>query len=187
MKKRIIVAITGASGSIYAKTLIDVLTSLEWETEIVITQTGQKVFSYECGEEALNFPAGANVHDNGNLFSSLASGSLRTEGMVVVPCSMNTLGLIAAGTGDHLLARAAQVTLKERRKLLIVPREMPYSIIHLENMLRVARAGGIILPPSPGFYHHPQSIQDLVQHVVGKILDLFDIEHSLYRRWEGKD
>lgn len=185
MTKRIIVGLTGASGSVYALTLINVLALMDWQIELVMTPTGEKVLAYETGSDRMTFPKNVHIHENTNLFSSLASGSYRTHGMVVIPCSMNTLGLMATGTGDHLLARAAQVTLKERNPLVVVPREMPYNIIHLENMLRLARAGATIMPASPGFYHHPQEIQDLVNHVVGRVLDQFGIEHTLFERWSG--
>ncbi|HBW37675.1 UbiX family flavin prenyltransferase [Desulfosporosinus sp. BICA1-9] len=185
MTKRIVVGITGASGSIYAYTLIETLAAMGWDVEVILTQIGEKVLAYECGVEIKAFSSGIHVHAIDDLFSSLASGSFRNDGMVVIPCSMNTLGLLANGIGDNLLARAAQVMLKERRPLVVVPREMPYNIIHLENMLRLARAGGIILPASPGFYHHPQSMDDLVRHVVGRVLDQLGIEHTLYKRWEG--
>ena len=185
MTKRIIVGLTGASGSVYALTLINVLALMDWQIELVMTPTGEKVLAYETGSDRTTFPRNVHIHENANLFSSLASGSYRTRGMVVIPCTMNTLGLMATGTGDHLLARAAQVTLKERHPLVVVPREMPYNVIHLENMLRLARAGATIMPASPGFYHHPQEIQDLVNHVVGRVLDQFGIEHSLFKRWSG--
>ena len=185
MGKRIVVGLTGASGSIYALNLINSLAALNWQVELIMTSAGEKVLAYETGIARKDLPQNINIHDNSNLFSALASGSFRTEGMVVVPCSMNTLGLMASGTGDHLLARAAQVMLKERRQLIVVPREMPYNIINLENMLRLARAGAVIMPASPGFYHQPREMQDLINHVVGKILDLLDIEHSLYERWSG--
>lgn len=185
MTRRIVVGVTGASGSIYAYTLIEVLASMGFAVDVVLTNMGEKVLRYECGVGIDGFSSQVRLHAIDDLFSPLASGSYRTDGMVVVPCSMNTLGLLAAGTGEHLLARAAQVTLKERKPLVVVPREMPYNVIHLENMLRLARAGGIILPASPGFYHLPENMGDLIGHVVGRILDQFAIEHSLYKRWEG--
>ncbi|MDQ7096959.1 UbiX family flavin prenyltransferase [Desulfosporosinus sp. PR] len=185
MSKRLIVGLTGASGSVYALSLINTLALMDWQIELVMTPTGEKVLAYETGADRSALPQNVTIHENTNLFSSLASGSYRTSGMVVIPCSMNTLGLMATGTGDHLLARAAQVTLKERHPLVVVPREMPYNIIHLENMLRLARAGATIMPASPGFYHHPQQIQDLVNHVVGRVLDQFGIEHTLFERWSG--
>jgi len=161
------------------------LAELDWQVELVMSDTGEKVLTYETGVERAALPDNVRIHENTNLFSSLASGSYRTHGMVVIPCSMNTLGLMATGTGDQLLARAAQVTLKERRPLVVVPREMPYNIIHLENMLRLARAGATIMPASPGFYHHPETMQDLVKHVAGRVLDQFGIEHTLFERWSG--
>jgi 4-hydroxy-3-polyprenylbenzoate decarboxylase len=183
--KRMIIGLTGASGSIYALTLIKVLAAMDWEVELVMSSTGEKVLTYETGIERAALPENVHIHEDTNLFSSLSSGSFRTQGMVVIPCSMNTLGLMATGTGDHLLARAAQVTLKERRPLVVVPREMPYNIIHLENMLRLARAGATIMPASPGFYHRPAEIQDLINHVVGRVLDQFGIEHTLFQPWSG--
>jgi len=185
VRKQLIIGLTGASGSIYALTLMKVLTEMDWQVELVMSQTGEKVLTYETGVERAALPDNVRIHENTNLFSSLASGSYRTHGMVVIPCSMNTLGLMATGTGDQLLARAAQVTLKERRPLVVVQREMPYNIIHLENMLRLARAGATIMPASPGFYHHPETMQDLVNHVVGRVLDQFGIEHTLFERWSG--
>ncbi|MDI6879674.1 MAG: UbiX family flavin prenyltransferase [Desulfitobacteriaceae bacterium] len=190
MAKHIIVGMTGASGAIYGYTLITALLSMGFEVDGIVTQAGEKVLAYE-GEEFL--PEGGltalgsefRLHAVDDLFSPLASGSYPVAGMAVIPCSMNTLGLLAHGVGDSLLARAAQVTLKERRPLIVVPREMPYGIIQLENMLRLARAGAVILPASPGFYHHPESIHDLVNHVVGRVLDQFGIEHQLYPRWQG--
>jgi len=185
VSKNLIVGMTGASGSIYALTLINALAAMDWQVELVMSPTGEQILTYETGITRTAFPGNVHIHENTNLFSALASGSYRTQGMVVIPCSMNTLGLMATGTGDHLLARAAQVTLKERRPLVVVPREMPYNMIHLENMLRLARAGATIMPASPGFYHHPKGIQDLVNHVVGRVLDQFGIEHTLFERWSG--
>lgn len=185
MKKRLVIGLTGASGSIYAYSMMKVLALTDWQVELVMTTTGEKVLAYETGVQRVALPENVNIHENSNLFSSLASGSFQTVGMAVIPCSMNTLGLMASGTGDHLLARAAQVTLKERRPLVVVPREMPYNIIYMENMLRLARAGATIMPASPGFYHHPKEMQDLIDHVVGRVLDQFGIEHTLYERWSG--
>ena len=185
MTKRIVVGITGASGAPYAKRLVEVLAQAGVSVELIMTKTGEQVFNYECETDAAWPPEGVTRHANSNLFSPLASGSYRVNGMVVIPCSLNTLGLIASGTGDNLLARVAQVTLKELRPLIVVPREMPLNIIHLENMLRLARAGGVIMPAAPGFYHRPAMVSDLIDHVVGKVLDLLGLEHNLYRRWEG--
>jgi len=184
-KKRIVVGITGASGSLYALQLIKHLVALNQEIHVIMTQAGSKVLKHEC-PWFKGFPPEVYVHSNTNLFSPLASGSFVTDGMVIVPCSMNTLGLLAGGLGDTLITRAGQVALKENKPLIVVPREMPYNIIHLENMLRLARSGGIILPASPPFYHHPQSIEELVDSVVSRILDHLHIEHSIGKRWEGK-
>lgn len=183
MKKRIIVGITGASGALYGKNILHHLIDLGHEVHAVLSEMGWKVMKYECGMDNCNFPPGVIVHPNDDLFAPIASGSFKTNAMVIVPCSMNTLSLIATGTGNTLLCRAAQVTLKEKRPLIVVPRETPYNTIHLENMLRLSRAGGIILPASPGFYYNPKTIEDLSDYIVGKIFDLLDIEHSLYKRW----
>lgn len=180
-----VVGVTGASGSVYAYSLLRTLVSLDWLVEGIATPMGERVFAYECGMPVDHAEAKVHWQANDDLFSPLASGSFRTDGMVVIPCSMNTLGSMAQGSGDSLLLRAAQVTLKERRPLVVVPREMPYNIIQLENMLRLARAGAAILPASPGFYHRPEKIEDLVNHVVGRVLDQLGIEHTLYRRWNG--
>lgn len=191
MTKNFIVAMTGASGSIYGFTLFKALLNLGFEVDGILTPAGAQVLAYE-GKEFLpegglsTLGDGLRLHAIEDLFSPLASGSYPVAGMVVIPCSMNTLGQLANGVGDSLLARAAQVTLKERRPLIIVPREMPLGIIQLENMLRLARAGAVILPASPGFYHHPESIADLVNHVVGRVLEQLGLEHGLYRRWQGK-
>ncbi|WP_203457078.1 UbiX family flavin prenyltransferase [Paenibacillus tepidiphilus] len=180
---RIIVAITGASGSVYAYSMIRTLHQLGVETYVISTASGEKVMQYECGVSLKELEQYATVLDNGNLFASVASGSFKTDGMVILPCSMNTLGAIANGLGDTLLSRAASVTLKERRRLVIVPRETPLHIIHLENMLKLARAGADIMPASPGFYHHPAEIWELVNFMNARVLDALGVEHQLIKRW----
>jgi 4-hydroxy-3-polyprenylbenzoate decarboxylase len=125
------------------------------------------------------------VYDDADRGAAPASGSTRHGGMVICPCSMGTVSAVAHGTSRSLVERAADVTLKERRRLIVVPRETPYSEIHLDNMLRLTRAGGVVVPASPGFYHQPRSIDDLVNFVVARILDLLDVEHLLVRRWGG--
>jgi polyprenyl P-hydroxybenzoate/phenylacrylic acid decarboxylase-like protein len=138
----------------------------------------------EMGLSAGDFEALADVvHDAGNLAASISSGSFRTEGMVVMPCSMKTLAAIATGYSADLVARAADVCLKERRKLVLVPRETPLNLVHIRNMETVTLAGAVVLPPVPAFYHRPQTIEDLLAHTAGKVLDQFRIEHSLYERW----
>ncbi|SEU20945.1 UbiX family flavin prenyltransferase [Paenibacillus sp. NFR01] len=180
---KIIVAITGASGAIYGYSLIRSLHQLGIDTYIIATEAGQKVMAYECGispEELSNY---GTVYSNADLFAPVASGSFKTDGMAVIPCSMNTLGAMAGGIGDTLLSRAAGVMLKEKRRLVIVPRETPLHLIHLENMLRLARAGADIMPAAPGFYNRPTQIWELVNFMNARVLDAFGIEHSLMKRW----
>ncbi|MHC0038753.1 UbiX family flavin prenyltransferase [Pseudoneobacillus sp. C159] len=180
---RIIVGMTGASGSVYGYTLIRALHELGIETHLVITEMGEKVMLYECGVSLDSVKQFATIHKNNNLFASIASGSFKTDGMVICPCSMNTLGAIANGVGDTLLNRAASVVLKENRKLIIVPRETPLHLIHLKNMTKLAEAGAAIVPASPGFYLRPNEIWELVNFMVGRILDMLHIDHELIQRW----
>jgi 4-hydroxy-3-polyprenylbenzoate decarboxylase len=183
---RLIVGITGASGSLYAYSLIRALHHLNIETYVIATEMGKKVMKFECGVELENLKQYATVLDNHDLFSAIASGSVKTKGMVIVPCSMNTLGAIANGVGDSLMSRAASVVLKENRKLVIVPRETPLNLIHLENMVKICKAGASIMPAAPGFYHKPTEIWELVNFMVARILDAFDIEHDMIARWREK-
>ena len=185
MSKKIIVAITGASGSIYAKRLIEKLSKLKKDIshlEIVISDAGKQVWEYELKEKP-SFEFG-NIVENNNFFSSVASGSANYNAMIVIPCSMGTLGRIANGTSDDLISRAADVMLKERKKLILLTRENPLSLIHINNMKKVTEAGGIIMPASPSFYNNPKSINDLVDTVVNRALDHlgFDVD---YERWGG--
>ncbi len=183
---KIVVAITGASGAIYGKRLLEVLKAAGHETHVVVSAHGWEVMEHECaiGRSEIEALAG-QLHEAENVGASIASGSFLTEAMVVVPCSMRTLGSIAAGIADNLVVRAADVMLKEGRKLLLVPRETPLSAIHLENMLRLARLGVRILPASPGFYHRPADLAALVDMMVGKICDSLGVEHQLFPRWQG--
>ncbi|WP_246197289.1 UbiX family flavin prenyltransferase [Cytobacillus depressus] len=182
-KRRILVGITGASGSLYAYTLIRTLHQLNIETHLIVTEMGEKVMQFECGVSMENLKEYATIHSNKNLFASIASGSYLTDGMVIVPCSMNTLGAIANGVGDTLLSRAASVILKERRDFIIVPREAPFNLIHLKNMTSLAEAGACIMPASPGFYHKPTEIWELASFMVAKVLDMLDIDHQILERW----
>ena len=192
MKDRYIVAITGASGAIYGVRLVEVLSKAECEIHLTITEAAAKVIAHELmvsldleNEEEVKRFFGNNViyyHYN-QLESPIASGSYKTNGMIVVPCSVGALGRIASGISNNLVERAADVMLKERRKLILVPRETPFSSIHLENMLRLSNAGAVILPAIPGFYHHPRSIDDQVDFVVSRILDHLGIDNQLIKRY----
>lgn len=180
---RITVGITGASGAIYGYALVRVLSDLNIETSVIFTEMGEKVMEYECGISKSDFEKFACIYDNKDLFAKIASGSYPSDGMVIIPCSMNTLGCIANGLGDSLIARAVAVTLKEKRKLIAVVRETPYSIIHMENMLKLAHAGACIMPASPGFYHKPTAIWELVEVLINRVLDQLQIEQKNCKRW----
>lgn len=186
--KKIVVGITGASGSIYAKRLIEVLAQKEMRIHVIATDMGKSVFHFEIGESLESFTSKYEqviLEECHNLFAGVASGSYGFDAMIVVPCSMGTLGEMAHGLSKNLLTRGADVALKERRPLVIVPRETPFNAIHLENMLTLTRAGASILPAMPGFYHHPQTMEDLVDFVVGKILDHLKIENTLFEKWKS--
>lgn len=188
-----IVGITGASGSIYAVRLLQELLNRGHAVHLVVTPNGSRVLTYELQLDLNQYlhQQGVNAdslirYEPDDLFAAIASGSFKTDGMVVIPCSMATLGGIATGTSGHLLGRAADVCLKERRKLILVARETPLSTIHLRNMLSLSEAGAVLLPAVPGFYHHPQKLEDLVGFVVGKVLDSLNLEHQLFVRWQGQ-
>lgn len=184
---RIIVGITGASGAIYGMRLIEVLKEQGCEVHAVVTKSGYQVIEYECGITKEKLRQQVDVlYEIDDIGASIASGSFKSDIMVIVPCSMKTLGSIANGISDNLLTRAADVTLKECRSLLIVPRETPVHAIHLENMLKLARLGVKIIPASPGFYHKPETLSDIVDMLVGKICDIMKIENHLFQRWQGK-
>lgn len=184
--KKIVVGISGGSGSIYAVSLLKALQQLNIETHLVVSTMGEYVTKHECGiglEELKKMAS--HFHDNKNFAAPIASGSFKVDGMVVVPCSMKTLASIAHGFSDNLLTRACDVTIKEKRKLVLVPRETPLSPIHLENMLKLSKIGVTIFPPSPGFYNHPESLEDIVINMTGRILDSLDIDNKLVKRWKG--
>ena len=185
---RIIVGITGASGSIYGIRLIEVLKKSNCEVHAVVTKSGWKVLQYECGIDQDRMKTLVDqLYEVENIGAAIASGSFKNDAMVIVPCSMKSLGSIAAGISDNLLTRAADVTLKEGRQLVIVPRETPVHAIHLENMLKLARLGVKVIPASPGFYHRPKTMQDLIDMLVGKICDTLHVEHDLFERWQGDE
>lgn len=183
---KIVVGITGASGSIYALRLIEVLRQLGHEVHAVVTDSGWQVLDYECGVSREDLAARVDaLYDNANVGAAIASGSFKVDAMVVLPCSMKTVASIAHSLSDNLLTRAADVMLKEGRKLVLVPRETPVHAIHLENLLKLAQLGVKIVPAAPGFYHKPQTIEDLVDMLVGKICDQLGVDVDLFVRWEG--
>ena len=185
-KRRIVVGVTGASGAIYAYRLVQTLANSGIEVHFVASKAGWEVLKYECNVMRDDLTKLVSViYDVNHIGSAIASGSFPCEAMVVVPCSMKTLGMLAGGIADNLLTRSADVTLKEGRKLILVPRETPMHAIHLENMLKLAHAGAKIIPACPGFYHRPSSIDELVDMLVGKICDSLDVENNLFERWNG--
>ncbi|GLI35861.1 UbiX family flavin prenyltransferase [Desulforhabdus amnigena] len=184
-KKNLIVAITGASGSPYAHALLRALPMDEIQIHLVASSAGKLVYGLEM-ERPLeeDLPTGVRLYDEKDFTAPFASGSFPSAGMIIVPCSMGTLAAIAGGISQNLIHRAADVCLKESRKLVIVPRETPLNRIHLTNMLRVSEAGGIILPPMPGFYHRPKTIDELVHFVVARIMEQFQIPQNLVTPWD---
>jgi len=186
LQLRLVVAITGASGVIYGIRALEVLKQLQVETHLIMSEWGAKNVTIETDKTADYVRSLATkCYEDDNMAAPVSSGSFKTDGMVVVPCSMKTLASIANAFDDSLVSRAAGVCIKEQRKLVLVPRETPLSKIHLDNMCKVADAGGIILPAMPGFYHRPKTMDEMVYHVVGKVLDQFNIEHGLFKRWGG--
>ena len=190
--EKIIVGLTGASGGIYFLRLMEQLAGRGLTLHVIATAHGEQVLQYETGvrlgDQIGQWNAAGErivLEDNGNLFSSVASGSYRCDAMVVLPCSMSTAGELAGGITKTLLTRAADVMLKEQRKLLLVPRETPLSSIHLKNLYTLSKAGATILPAMPGFYSHPATMLELVDFVVGKALDNLGLASNCYKRWEG--
>lgn len=181
-----VVGITGASGSVYALRLIEVLRGAGHIVHAVVTESAWQVLACECGVTRADFARRVDVlYDDADIGAAIASGSFRVGAMVVVPCSMHTAGSLASGVTGSLLTRAADVALKEGRRLILVPRETPMHAIHLENLLKLAQAGARIVPACPGFYHQPQRIEDLVDMLVGKLCDQLGVAHTLFRRWDG--
>ena len=195
--QNIVVGITGASGSIYGLRLIEELLRAKKQVSILLSNTGRQVLAFETGLQLSEQPQDClrqlrnrfaaddelSYFANQDFFAPLASGSSAPQAVVICPCSMGTAGRIAAGLSDNLLERVADVALKERRQLLLVPRETPFNQIHLENLLRLSKAGAQILPAMPAFYQKPQSVEELIDFVVGKILDSLAVEHQLFKRW----
>ena len=184
---KIVIGLSGASGIIYGIRLIEVLHSINIETYLIISEWAKKNIEIETDKTLEYVKSLSSVnYDNFRLDASVSSGSFLHDGMVIVPCSMKSLSSIANGYDDTLISRAASVTLKESRRLVIVPRETPLSRIHLENMIKLQQAGAIILPAMPGFYHKPSTIEEIVDHLVGKILDQLNIKHDLFKRWKDQ-
>lgn len=194
--KKIVVAICGASGSIYGIRLLKALLSIPIEVHLIISKTGYTVLEHEAGftngsflsflkQKGVKFynQDFLNIHNQDNFFAPPASGSFRHDGMIVVPCSMKTLGAVASGISDNLIHRAADVALKEKRSLILVIRETPLSVIHLNNMRKTAIAGATIMPASPSFYFHPKTVFDVVDSVVARILDHLKIDQNLFEQW----
>ena len=185
--RRLVIAITGASGSVYGVRLLQMLREIGGiETHLMVSEAGVLNLHHELDmdRKAIGLLADV-VHNVRDVGASIASGSFQSEGMVVAPCSMKTLASIAHGMSDNLITRAADVVLKERRRLVLMVRETPFNLAHLRNMTAVTEMGGIIFPPLPGFYQKPTSIAEMVDHTVGRVLDMFDIEHQMAPRWNG--
>lgn len=185
--RRLIVAITGATGVVYGVRLLQLLRELPGiESHLMISDAGVLNLHQELEMRRKQVEALADVvHNVRDIGASIASGSFQSDGMIIAPCSMKTLASVAHGLSDNLIARAADVVLKERRRLVLMVRETPFNLAHLRNMTSVTEMGGIIFPPLPGFYHRPQSIAEMVDHTLGRVLDLFAIEHALTPRWDG--
>jgi len=181
---KLIVGITGSTGVIYGVRLLQVLKEKNIQTHLILTEWAKKCLAMETDFTADEVKSLATTaSDEANMAASISSGTHKIDGMIVIPCTMKTLSSIAVGYDETLIARAAGVTLKESRKLVLVTRETPLTAINLENMLKLARLGVVILPPVPGFYTKPKTIDEIVNHTVGKCLDQFNIEHNLYKRW----
>ncbi|MDP3672309.1 MAG: non-oxidative hydroxyarylic acid decarboxylases subunit B [Telluria sp.] len=186
--KRLVVGITGATGAVFGIRLLEALHGVEGvETHLVLSKWAMQTIEHETSMTVAQVrELATETHSEGNMGASISSGSFLTDGMVIAPCSMRTLAAIAHGVGDHLVHRAADVVLKERRKLVLVARELPLSDIHLENMLKLSRMGVTIMPPMPAFYNHPATIDDIVNHIVARVLDQFGLPADFAKRWEGQ-
>lgn len=184
---KVVVGISGGSGAIYGVSLLKALKELGIETHLVVSTMGEYVTEHECGVSLEQLKRLATYYyDNKNFAAPIASGSFKVDKTIIVPCSMKTLSGIANGFSDSLLSRACDVAIKERRPLVLVPRETPLSPIHLENMLKLANMGITIFPPSPGFYNHPETIEDIVLNMTGRLLDMLGIDNDLVSRWKGQ-
>lgn len=186
--RQLIVAITGASGAAYARLLIHTLSQENIRVHLVASGAGRLVYGLETGTPLeADLPGGVILYDEKDFTAPFASGSFQSRGMVIVPCTMGTLAAVAGGISQNLIHRAADVCLKERRRLILVPRETPLNVIHLQNMLRLSRAGAVVLPAMPGFYHQPKTVDDLVHFIVARILDQLQMPQSLLPPWDPGD
>jgi flavin prenyltransferase len=184
--RRLIIGMTGSTGAIFGVRMLEALKGSDIESHLIISKWAQRTLEHETRYSVEQVRSLASiVHSQGDMGASISSGSFKTEGMVVMPCSVRTLAGIANGYGEHLVHRAADVVLKERRRLVLVVRETPLSEVHLENMLKLARMGASIVPPVPAFYNHPQTVDDIVNHIVARVLDQFDIPAPFAKRWDG--
>jgi 4-hydroxy-3-polyprenylbenzoate decarboxylase len=187
MKKRIIVGITGSSGAIYGIRLLEALQKLDTETHLVMSEWGEKTIVMETDYTIKQVQElASHVHSYKNQGAPVSSGSFRVDGMIIAPCSMKTLATIANGTASDLITRSADVILKEQKKLVLLARESPLNLIHIENMRMVALAGGMIFPPMPAFYTRPQTLEDIINHTVGRVLDQFGFDPDWLNRWGEK-
>ena len=184
--KKIIIGMTGASGSIFGLRLLEALKNSDVETHVIASKWAQRTMEHETSYSLDNLKDLANVYYGpGDMGAQISSGSYVTEGMVIAPCSARSVAAIATGFGEHLVHRAADVILKERRRLVLVVRETPLNDIHLENLLKLSRMGVTILPPVPAFYNHPKTLDDMINHIIVRILDQFSIETDFAKRWDG--
>ena len=185
--RKLIIGISGATGITYGVRLLEFLQQTDIETHLIVSKSGHQTRAFETSLSASCLAELADVnYNNADIAAAISSGSFKTMGMIIAPCSMRTLADIACGTTSTLISRAADVVLKERRRLVIMARESPLNLTHIDNMRKITEMGGIIAPASPAFYTKPQTIDDLINHSVGRILDLFDIELDIVKRWEPK-
>jgi len=187
-KKRLIIGVTGATGAVYAVRMLQVLQAQpEWETHLVVSSAGVVNLKHEMDMKRSDLAALADVtHGVNDIAASISSGGFKTEGMIIAPCSMKTLSAVAHGFGDNLISRSADVVLKERRRLVVMPRETPLNLVHIKNMLSVTEMGGIMFPPMPAFYSKSDSMMGMVNETVGRVLDMFGVNvDGLYTPWEG--
>ena len=182
---KVVLAVTGASGVVYGVRLASELAKAGTELTIIVSDAAKRVLAAETRDGLKQLKRHGRMLTEHDIDADISSGSVKTDAVVVCPCSMKTSAAIANGYAYNLICRTADVAIKEHRRLVLVVREMPFSAIHLENMLKLARLGAVILPASPGFYHEPKTVNDMVDHVVGKVLDVLGVESKLYKRWNS--